>query len=506
MNQNNKSSAIMLGNTIFVIVLSLVIHLMHRQFNFLDSYLVLQGITNVTGVLNILLNVIVIVPLLLLAATIWLYKLQHPAQQLLMTLTLTAGSISIIAGGSGLVEYHFSIFMVMAMIASFQKVQLVLISTVIFAVHHIAGYFLFPQLLCGTDDYSFSLLMIHAVFLLMTAISTSIVISNNNRTERKLEAATSVAEKQVQQLFSQIGEGSVRLNELSQQIATGSSSTSKSSHEITTALTALQSNAEEEAHSLKQSILENEDSIRQLAIINERTENLSQKAKQSILEASQGKETVQVVSAQMTVITDTVTSIKELVEMLATQSIDISNSLSVVHYISEQTKLLALNASIEAARAGDAGKGFSVVASEIRNLASSTQDSVSEMDTVLAGIQNQIQTVSEKMHDGMDEIYRGNVVIRKSEQSFDSIYGKISDLEQDLVQIYKATNDIVQQTDRSVALFTDIAKTNQNTVNSVGVIASASRNQNEAAESLDQVILELNRVSEQMKNLTDRIV
>ncbi|MEK4628754.1 MAG: methyl-accepting chemotaxis protein [Solibacillus sp.] len=500
----NKST-IMLLNTAFVVLLSLFIHLLHRQFHFLDSYLHIQGITNVAGSMNVLLNIFTILPIVLMAATFWLYKKKHPSQQLFMTITLTFGSISIIAGGNGLTEYHFSIFMVLAMIANFQKVRYIIISTVIFAVHHLSGYFFFPQLICGTEDYSFSLLMIHAIFLIMTAFSTSILIVHNQKTEMNLANETALAERQLQQLFSEINEESVNLTALSAQIATESSASAKSSLDITNALFTFEENAKNEAQSLQQSILENEESITQLSIIHEKTENVTDQAKRSLLQAAEGKETIRVVSSQMGIITETITSIKHLIELLHSQSQDISNSLTVVHKISEQTKLLALNASIEAARAGEAGKGFSVVASEIRKLATDTQQSVSKMDVVLEGIQQQVTTVAYKMQDGMEEIHKGNTIIEKSELAFESIFETISTLEHNINQISHATHDIVRKTDRSVSLFSDIATMNQHSVTSVGVITASAKQQHQATKSLEQVVIELNNVTNNMKKLTDLI-
>lgn len=84
-------------------------------------------------------------------------------------LSLTFGSIALIAVGDGLVEYHFSIFMVLAALAYYEHMRLLIVSTVIFALQHFVGYFAFPELICGTGDYPFSLLMIHAVFLLVTS-------------------------------------------------------------------------------------------------------------------------------------------------------------------------------------------------------------------------------------------------------------------------------------------------------------------------------------------------
>lgn len=505
MNTGNKKSLIMLGNTAFVVILSIFVHILHRQFNFLDSYILMQGISNVTGNLYITMNVLLIIPILLFGITLWLFKTDHSMQQLFMTLTLTFGSISIIAGGDGLTEYHFSIFMVVAMIASFQKISYIIISTIIFAVHHLLGYFIFPQLLCGTNDYSFSLLMIHAIFLVMTAVSTSLVIVSNKKNERKLATESKHAELQIQKLFTEINIEGARLKELSEKITIGSTYSMKSSHDITEALYTFKNNAEHEAQSLKQSIQKNEESISQLSFINERTENVSERAKESLVKAKQGKDTVHIVSQQMHVITETITSIKDLVVALDSQSQDISNSLSVVHNISEQTKLLALNASIEAARAGDAGKGFSVVASEIRNLATSTQDSVTKMDRVLEGIQLQIGAVAQKMTDGMSEIYKGSTIIDTSEHAFASIYDTISTLEQDIQQISHATNGVVEQTDRSVTLFSDIASMNLHSLASVGVITAAAQAQNQTTQSLEQIVVELNNVTNHMKQLTDQI-
>lgn len=492
-------------NTGFVVVLSIVIHLLHRQFNFLDGYLLLQGITNLSGTLYIFLNILFTIPIVLLGVTLWLAKIKHPLQELLMTLTLTFGSISIIAGGDGLTEYHFSIFMVVAMIASFQKITYIVVSTIIFAVHHLTGYFFFPQLLCGTEDYSFSLIMIHAIFLIMTAVSTSLVILSRRKVEAGLAEDTLKAQQQLQQLLQKINEESTHLKNLSHQIAEDSTASADSSLSITNALASFQLNSETEVSSLKQSISKNEASIEALFGIHERTENATHIAKQSLERVALGKQKVNAVTHQMTVITDTVSSIKQLIEMLELQSREISSSLTVVHGISEQTKLLALNASIEAARAGEAGKGFSVVATEIRKLASGTQESVVKMDTVLEGIQHQIEDVADKMQVGMEEIYKGNTYIVESEHAFDSIYNTISTLEQDIARISNSTKDVVSQTDETMALFSEIAKTNEHSLKTVHIITDSARQQHTATQNLGQVITELNNVTQHLNRLTDQI-
>ena len=127
------------------------------------------------------------------------------------------------------------------------------------------------------------------------------------------------------------------------------------------------------------------------------------------------------------------------------------------------------------------------------------------MDGVLKGIQNQIQLVATKMQDGMTEVYKGNSIIEKSEQAFESIYTNISVLDNDIRQIAKATHDVVEQTDRSVSLFNHIAEMNEESVVSVSVITDAAKQQHQTAENLEQVISELNEVTYKMKKLTDQM-
>ena len=88
-----------------------------------------------------------------------------------------------------MVEYHFSIFMVIAALAYFENVRLILLSTVIFVIQHLAGYFAFPELLCGTSDYPFNILMIHAVFLLITSavVIVQIIVRDKHFSQLKKE-------------------------------------------------------------------------------------------------------------------------------------------------------------------------------------------------------------------------------------------------------------------------------------------------------------------------------
>ncbi|MBT2372437.1 methyl-accepting chemotaxis protein [Pseudomonas fluorescens] len=114
----------------------------------------------------------------------------------------------------------------------------------------------------------------------------------------------------------------------------------------------------------------------------------SEASAQSNQAAREGRDRVVETVSAIQIMTRDVQSTSVLIEGLATQGRDIGKVLDVIRAIAEQTNLLALNAAIEAARAGEAGRGFAVVADEVRALAHRTQQSTQEIEKMVAGIQN----------------------------------------------------------------------------------------------------------------------
>ncbi|CAD5201428.1 Methyl-accepting chemotaxis sensor/transducer protein [Pseudomonas sp. FEN] len=114
----------------------------------------------------------------------------------------------------------------------------------------------------------------------------------------------------------------------------------------------------------------------------------SEASQQSNQAAREGRDRVVQTVDAIQAMTEDVQSTSVLIEGLATQGRDIGQVLDVIRAIAEQTNLLALNAAIEAARAGEAGRGFAVVADEVRALAHRTQQSTKEIEQMVAGIQN----------------------------------------------------------------------------------------------------------------------
>ncbi|OCH15404.1 chemotaxis protein [Aliivibrio sp. 1S165] len=210
-------------------------------------------------------------------------------------------------------------------------------------------------------------------------------------------------------------------------------------------------------------------------------------AKQAESASKQGKELILTTESVIQSLVANMEKAVPVAQELESNSINITTILSVIEGISEQTNLLALNAAIEAARAGEQGRGFAVVADEVRQLASRTGDSVDEIRTVIDQLQSGTKSVVSAITEGNTIALDGASTIKLSVESLQQISDAV-------VTIQDMNMQIVRAAEEQQAVSNEV---NQ----SVSNIRDSSQKMLEQANSGEVVGLELSSLSTQQKEL-----
>jgi methyl-accepting chemotaxis protein len=227
------------------------------------------------------------------------------------------------------------------------------------------------------------------------------------------------------------------------------------------------------------------------ATVNEIASNAAQAAvtaRDADTESTAGQAVVLRARTTINQLSEDVESVGEVIESLATHTKSIGGILDVIRAISEQTNLLALNAAIEAARAGEAGRGFAVVADEVRNLASRTAASTNEVQTMIDKLQAESGRAVEAMAQSRTRSREGVAAVDEASQSLSGIneqIGMISDMN---IQVAAATEEqstVVEDINRNVTEINDIT---QRTANTAQAAAQASQSLNQLALRLDTLV------------------
>ena len=199
------------------------------------------------------------------------------------------------------------------------------------------------------------------------------------------------------------------------------------------------------------------------ATVHDVARNAEQASEAALMADQQAREGDRVVGeavAQIERLAGEVINSSEAMNQLKTESDKIGSVLDVIKSVAQQTNLLALNAAIEAARAGEAGRGFAVVADEVRSLAQRTQQSTEEIEELIAGLQSGTQRVASVMDNSRQLTDSSVELTRRAGSSLETITRTVSSIQAMNQQIATAAEEqtaVAEEINRSVMNVRDIS-------------------------------------------------
>lgn len=275
-----------------------------------------------------------------------------------------------------------------------------------------------------------------------------------------------------------------------------------SSKEVTRAVEEIAQGAMETATGVNERLSAGQDLGRSISVI---AGSLDDAKKISESMVSSNREGRRKIESLQNVFTQTVKSTNEVAENvyeLSKSSKSIENILSTIKGISDQTNLLALNASIEAARAGEAGRGFSVVAEEIRKLAEQSSNSAEEINTIISGIVSIVSVTSRTVEDTKTSVESAKGNISETVQVFDQVDYNVNELESILKDFIKETGNMDALKNDLITSLESMAAISEESAASTEEISASSEEQyariTEIGEEMNSLNLEISSIQEEL--------
>lgn len=300
-------------------------------------------------------------------------------------------------------------------------------------------------------------------------------------------------------LIKNVQQNTEQLSAAAEELSASTEEISATSEDVTKRILDTAEAAQSSSQSSNESARAMEETATGVQRIAEATQTLHSSSIDASDTASHGGEIISHAKKQMEVINSSTNTVNELVLKLAKQTEEIGNITKVITDITEQTNLLALNAAIEAARAGEHGKGFAVVADEVRKLAEESKNSANSIVALTMEIKSDTENVEKAVSSSLVSVKDGVNIIGEAGESFTAIVRAVEQMTTQIEEISATSEQISASAEEVTASVNEISNGSASAAASIEMIAAAMEEQSATMEQVNGVAISLSESAQELQ-------
>ncbi|MDR4886276.1 methyl-accepting chemotaxis protein [Fredinandcohnia sp. QZ13] len=290
----------------------------------------------------------------------------------------------------------------------------------------------------------------------------------------------------------------------SEELTASAEQTSKATESITESIQQVASGAEHSTASVQESASSLDEVTTQVQSIAENASFITEVSSKATQKAKEGGEFVDKTVKQINSISMSVTESGVVLKSLDKRSKEIGDISGVISEIAEQTNLLALNAAIEAARAGEHGKGFAVVADEVRKLAEQSRQSSSQISKLIFDIQQDMIQSNKSIEQVTYDVKDGLDIVQQTEENFKEILTYMEKLADQINDMAATTEEVTASIQEVSSTVTEISHVSNETSMYSQNVAAAAEEQLASMEDISASSNALSNLAEELQNTVSR--
>lgn len=308
--------------------------------------------------------------------------------------------------------------------------------------------------------------------------------------------------KNMRTLISQVDLSTKQVASSSKELTLGAEHTSQATENITISIQESAAGAQEQQMMLQRTTNSLEEISIGIQRIAESSSTIADSSVDAMELANIGGTAVEHTAKQMNLINKSVNETDVVMRMLDERSQQIGTMLHAITDIAKQTNLLALNASIEAARAGEEGRGFSVVAAEVRKLAEQSNQSSGQISTLIQDMRTDIEQSLKTLNRVKQDVDSGIQIANETEQQFNKIVGSTNFIAQQTEELASVTQQITASVQEITAGQEQISNLALQAADNSQNIAASSEEQLASMEQITSLATTLSDMSQKLERLT----